>query len=421
LKETQESAARPPSTPRPQATPDVAAAGPVVVAVQGEEQDARQAAGSLAARLRASPAAEPVVLVAVQRGGATALVPFDAPPDGASQQALPGASAASQGAVPAHASPLGPLLREGVARGAKALAIVAAEPHDTELDWLDTLLSPVLREGFDFVCPAYRRHRTDGAINSGIVSPLLRALYRQGLHQPLGTEIALSPVLARRLLADPDWDRRPAQAGSDAWVLAKVLGSEARVAQAWLGAWPAPRSAPQEASQALIRALGLVFTEMERDASRWQRGGAAAAVTTFGVPAFESGGERLDPDWLTEAFANGFRDLRPVLGLVLPPVTLLSLQRAASRTGSGADLADDLWARVIFDFAVAHMTRAVERRQLLASLTPLYLGWLAGLARASAALDDAGFEARLEALGAAFEAEKRYLVTRWRWPDEFNP
>jgi hypothetical protein len=57
----------------------------------------------------------------------------------------------------------------------------------------------------------------------------------------------------------------------------------------------------------------------------------------------------------------------------------------------------------------------------LRSLAPLYLGWLAGLARAARSLDEAAFAARLEALAAAFEHEKRYLIARWRWPDDFNP
>jgi hypothetical protein len=329
--------------------------------------------------------------------------------------------AASQGAIPASASPLGPLLREGVARGALALAIVAAEAHDPSIDWLERLLSPVVEGGFDFVCPAYLRHRTDGAINTGIVAPLIRTLYGQRLRQPLGIEAALSSTLARRLLDDEDWRRRPAEAGSDAWLLAKVLGSGARVAQAWLGAWPRPSSGPEDLGEVLIRALGLVFGEMERSAAQWQRTGPSRPVPTFGSGGFEPGGERPDPARLFEAFTRGLRDLLPVWSLVLPPATLLELQRHAARPIEAGGLPDEVWARAIFDFSVAHLTRRVERRQLLRSLAPLYLGWLAGLARAASTLDDAGFEARVEATASAFELERRYLIARWRWPDEFNP
>jgi glucosylglycerate synthase len=361
------------------------------------------------------------VLVSSYRGGGVTLLPLEPVAPTAPTGDSPGVSpAASQGAIPGYASPLGPLLREGVERGA-AVAIVAAEAHDQSIDWLDRLLAPVLDGGFDFVCPAYRRHRTDGAVNTGIVAPLIRTLYGQALRQPLGTETALSAAFARRLLADQDWRRRPEEAGSDAWLIAKALASDARVAQAWLGAGPRPAAGPEDLGETLVRALGLVFGEMERSAAQWQRARPSRPVPTFGAGGFEAGGERPDPARLFEVFTRGLRDLRPVWSLVLPPATLLELQRCAGRPVEAGGLPDEIWARAIFDFSVAHLTRRVERRQLLRSLAPLYLGWLAGLAHAAATLDEDGFEARVEAMATAFEREKRYLIARWRWPDEFNP
>lgn len=402
------------------ATPGI---GPIVIAVQGPPALAEAAARPLGERLRSRfPTLTTVVLVATQQAGETTLHPLD--PIGETPRrdgARLGGMAASQGAIPGHASPLGPLLREGLARSASAMAVVAAEPHDDSIDWLDRLLSPVVDGGYDFVCPAYRRHRTDGAINTGIVAPLVRTLYGQALRQPLGTEAALSADLARRLVADEDWRRRPAEAGSDAWLIAKVLGEGARVTQAWLGAWPRPSAGPEDLGETLVRALGMVFGEMERTAARWQRTGASRPVPILGADGYEPGGELLEPARLLEAFALGLKELLPIWSLVLPPETLLALQRHAAGQGGGARLPDEVWARVIFDFAVAHMTRIVERSQLLRSLAPLYLGWLAGLAQAAATLDDAAFTARVEAIGASFEREKRYLVARWRWPDEFNP
>jgi glucosylglycerate synthase len=397
--------------------------GKIVVAVQGHPDQAVASAWALAARLRARFAPlEPVVLVSSHHGGGVTLVPLEP----AGPTVLPGEApgvtpAASQGAIPGYASPLGPLLRAGVERGAAVVAIVAAEAHDESIDWLERLLSPVLDGSFDLVCPAYRRYRTDGAINTGIVAPLIRTLYGQALHQPLGTETAISAAFARRLLADEDWRRRPAEAGSDAWLIARALAGDARVAQAWLGAWPRPSGGPEDLDETLVRALGLVFGEMERSAAHWQRTRPSRPVPTFGSGGFEPGGERPDPARLFESFARGLRDLLSVWSLVLPPATLLALQRCAARPVEAGGLPDELWARAVFDFSVAHLTHRVERRQLLRSLAPLYLGWLAGLARAASTLDEAGFEARVEATANAFESEKRYLIARWRWPDEFNP
>jgi hypothetical protein len=36
-------------------------------------------------------------------------------------------------------------------------------------------------------------------------------------------------------------------------------------------------------------------------------------------------------------------------------------------------------------------------------------------------LEPAAVEARVERLCRAFEIAKPYLISRWRWPDRFNP
>ena len=56
---------------------------------------------------------------------------------------------------------------------------------------------------------------------------------------------------------------------------------------------------------------------------------------------------------------------------------------------------------------------------LLGALTPLYLAWVASHIRLTSAGADP--ERHIEAVVAAFETDKPYLVSRWRWPDRFNP
>jgi hypothetical protein len=63
----------------------------------------------------------------------------------------------------------------------------------------------------------------------------------------------------------------------------------------------------------------------------------------------------------------------------------------------------------------------MDRGQLLRSMTPLYLGWVASWVNEVRALEAPLAEERLERLCEAFEAEKPYLISRWRWPDRFTP
>ena len=74
---------------------------------------------------------------------------------------------------------------------------------------------------------------------------------------------------------------------------------------------------------------------------------------------------------------------------------------------------DELWARAVYDFALGYRYGVVHREHLLRSLVPLYLGRTAAFVGATRQADAAATEIALEAVGAAFEREKPYLVERW--------
>ena len=82
---------------------------------------------------------------------------------------------------------------------------------------------------------------------------------------------------------------------------------------------------------------------------------------------------------------------------------------------------DALWARIVYDFALAHRLRTINLSHLFGAFTPLYLGWAASYAMEIGATTSALADKRTEELAAAFEADKTYLLSRWRWPDRFNP
>jgi hypothetical protein len=63
----------------------------------------------------------------------------------------------------------------------------------------------------------------------------------------------------------------------------------------------------------------------------------------------------------------------------------------------------------------------MSRDHLLSAFVPLYQGWLAGFALELPEADPAAADQRIEQLCLRFEAEKPYLISRWRWPDRFSP
>jgi hypothetical protein len=168
--------------------------------------------------------------------------------------------------------------------------------------------------------------------------------------------------------------------------------------------------------------MGPVFLDMERNAAVWQRIRGSQSVPIFGDPEprpEESGA--VEAGRLIESFQLGAKNLHDVWSLVLPPTPLLEIQKLARLPAESFRMADELWVWIINDFALAHRSRTINRDHLLRSFTPLYLGWFASYVIEMQSAYPALVESRMERLARAFETGKPYLVSRWRWPDRFNP
>jgi hypothetical protein len=201
-----------------------------------------------------------------------------------------------------------------------------------------------------------------------------------------------------------------------------ALCENLRVCQVHLGARVYPPTDWQNISSLLVEILGPVFLDMERNAPCWQRMRGSTAAPTFGEPSPASQGSgTVDVGRLVNSFQLGARDLQEIWGLVLPPASLLELRRLSRLAPEQFHMPDELWVRIVYDFALAHRLRTINRDHLLRSMTPLYVGWVASHAREVEASESPAVEARLERLSIAYEVGKSYLMSRWRWPDRFNP
>ena len=106
---------------------------------------------------------------------------------------------------------------------------------------------------------------------------------------------------------------------------------------------------------------------------------------------------------------------------MLPPATLVELKRLAGQPDATFRFMDATWARIVYDFALAHRMRVMDSNHLLQAITPLYLGWLASYVLLVREANPLEVEQCIEALCRSFEMQKGYFVARWRWPDKFNP
>ena len=297
--------------------------------------------------------------------------------------------------------------------GARALVLLEADTISATSEWIPRLAGPVLDGKADFVAPAYARHRYEGTISRLLLSPLLRALYGRRLHQPLGGQQAFSARLLEHLLINPKWPRTGGDI-SDLWITGTAIADGFAVAEAWLGRHQVrSRTRTSDLPTMIAQTVGAAFTVMQRHEDLWVEVQGSETVPAFGEP-IPPGTEPMtvDVEGMREAFALGARDLISIWELILAPDTLAEV--LALDSGGRLTFPDDLWARVVYDFALGHHYSVVHRDHLLRSLTPLYLGRTAAFVLATATASAAGGQLQLDAVGAAFERQKSYLVEHWR-------
>jgi hypothetical protein len=310
---------------------------------------------------------------------------------------------------------------------ARAIAVIVSDLDTVTDQWIYRLIRPVLELDFDLVVPCYSHTRFEGLLNSGIVAPFTRALYGRRIHHPLGPDFGFSARFAAHLLAKAS--RRRDGARSLASIAVDALCDGFEVSQSHVGARRYPAADWMNQSSVLSQILGPVFHEAEVHAPFWQRLRGSQPVPNFGEPSVHdqrestagSIPESFNIARMIESFHLGLSNLQEIWGLVLPPGTLLELSRLTRLAPEQFRMPDHLWARVLYDFALGYRLRTISQDHLIRAMTPLYLAWVASHILELTGADEAAVEQRLERLALAFEASKPYVLSRWRWPDRFNP
>lgn len=286
---------------------------------------------------------------------------------------------------------------------------------------LTLLVDPGIEGSFDLVMPLYATQAFDDLVNKSILYPLTRTLYGHRVQNPLGTEFQMSSKLFPALSANAVRDSTQQQ-GRLPWLATIAVNRNLKICQVQLGARRPSSSEGIELSDALAQLTGPLFLDMEDNAAFWQRIRGSHEAPIFGaVAASVEPVETVDVRRMVEAFQLGERNLREFWALILPPVTLLELKKLSRLSPDEFHMPDTLWARIVYDFALAHRLRNIHRTHLFGALTPLYLGWVASYAVEINRSGIAAAQQRIEQLARTYESEKPYLLSRWRWPDRFHP
>jgi hypothetical protein len=302
--------------------------------------------------------------------------------------------------------------------------ILMLGPASSTLDAaaLRGLANAILSTTTDLAIPCYDLPPRAGLVNSAILYPLTRALFATPVRFPLAVHLGLSLRMAKGLAGAAHRFTSSNQAEMPLWPVNEAMVAGFAIDQLEVGPRVQSQHTGLDLNTILPLVTGALFADIDAKAAFWQRF-RPSPPTRHAMP--KPMPKALPSDATTEiapmvyAFRLAYTNLQEVWSLVLPPSSLLALKRLSATDGAAFRMSDSLWARIVYDFLLAYRLRSINRGHLLGALIPLYLAWVASHINITSSGADP--EGHIEAVAAAFEADKTYLVSRWRWPDRFNP
>ena len=301
---------------------------------------------------------------------------------------------------------------------AGAVLQLGAEAHSLQPTALRALADAVVEGGADLALPRYTLPASAGLVNSAILYPVSRALFGSHARFPLAIDLCLSPRMAEKLATIAQRYTSVNQADALIWPIAEASIAGFKIVEVEAGPRTLPHPTAPDLNSLLAVVAASLFADVDAKAAFWQRTRVAVISPNALAPtepAFTP--DQVQP--MIEAFQLAYGNLHEIWSLVLPPQSLLGLKRLSTMPAETFRMPDPLWARIVYDFLLAFRLRTINRGHLLGALTPLYLAWVAShILLAGTGTDP---EQHVESVAGAFEADKAYLVSRWRWPDRFNP
>lgn len=297
----------------------------------------------------------------------------------------------------------------------KACALISPNLTSITPEWIDGLVRPIYREGYDFLAPVYERHKFDGLLIKNILSPLMSAVYGRRIEEPAGGEFGLSGTLACQLLSQDVWHQDFIRHGWAVWMTSAVLAGSYRLGQSFLGPKiQASGNSDQNLAGTIQQTVGALFRSMEMNESSWLSRDGLQTVPFFGFQSeLDLGAVRVNRKKLLEMFRTGVTELSSILEQILSASTLKEIQRAAQDESGGWRFADDLWVKAIYEFAISYHRSVMNRDHLLQALTPIYRGRVSSYLLENHGASAGELRARREALLRQYEQLKPYLVQGW--------
>jgi|GEM_PF-5539023 len=295
-----------------------------------------------------------------------------------------------------------------IASRLRARATVIIDPRQQHLFSRDfpTLARPILEEGFDLVCPAYRRNPFDAPYVKFLAYPLFRTLYGPLLKDPAPPDFAFSGNLAEVFFAKKFCEGPHAGTCTDLWLPYKAIMEDMRVCSVPILQW-----AP-DFSEYKVHAF---FELMELNPNQWKQirppetDEPSEPYGCMSIPP-----ANLEIPGLWQEFQRFFSETRGTIKGILSKETMEAFEKAADVEEEQFCFSPALWARIVIEFALNYHHRNRDRIQITQALVPFQIARLYSFFKTMGGKSAGEPDALIEEQARAFEKLKPYLVENWK-------
>ncbi len=318
----------------------------------------------------------------------------------------------------------------------EALVVVDSDLRSIVPEWIELLAGPILKGGFDFVTPLYQRYKYDGTITNTVTYPLTRALYGLRIRQPIGGDFGVSGDLVKHYLDQDGWTADISRFGIDIWMTTKAIAGGFAVSQTRLGAKiHDPKDPGADLGPMFSQVVSTMLRLTVEHAELWLNVRGSHAVPTYGFERYADPPPlEVDVTRLLAAFARGRVAVGDAWELLVAPARMEALDVLAIEAAAALDeitradtptsvedavfhFSDDLWARIIYDLALAARGDTMDMDRMIAALVPIYFARVASLVIEAREMTTQQAELLVERQARAYEQAKPSFVERWRAGD----
>ncbi len=309
------------------------------------------------------------------------------------------------------------LFEAAVELQARAVVVVDADLKSITPEWIQYLGEPLF-SGFQYVTPIYIRHKYDGSITNHIAYPLLRTLFGLRVRQPIGGDFGFSRRMAQAFLSEKIWNKRISNYGIDIWMTTVAIARRFNVCQTFLGSPKSHRTKDpaKHLGPMFMQVITTIFDLMIDFEYFWKdiTISRPSSIFGFGLGVRENPPPvKVNTDALYKSFISGFDAYMDIWKKILPKTELTEIQKTKKIPKKEFYYRSDLWARILFNYAIAYRNYLIPKEQLIESMIPFYHSRILSFVNKTAHKDTKECEEYFESIVRVFEAEKSYLIKRW--------